>query len=87
MKIIPEDKSMNTQPFIGIGHNPDGPDLPVGLGMQLAQEPQAMETFGEMSNSQKETAIQYIQSSVTGEDTKIRMAEVVEKLKNGQTQF
>ena len=73
--------------FIGTGKNPDGPDLPLGLGMRLAQEPSAMETFGKMSNGQKETMIKYLQSTNTGEEAESRMSEVVENLKNGQVMF
>ena len=73
--------------FIGVGNNPDGPDLPLGLGMRLGMEPQAMKTFAMMSNGEKEAAINYIQSNKNGTDAKHRIEEVVESLKNGQTQF
>ena len=79
---------MEHQPFIGIGQNPDGPDLPIGLGMRLAQEPRAMDTFGRMSNGQKQALIHYIQSAKeTGVDVEQRMAEVVTSLRDGRTAF
>lgn len=78
---------MDSNSFIGIGHNPDGPDLPLGLGMRLDQEPNAMQTLEKMSNDQKTEMVQYIQGAATGGDAKKRIAEVVVKLSGGQTQF
>ena len=78
---------MSNETFIGIGHNPDGPDLPLGLGMRLAGNPKAMSAFGRMSNEQKETMIRYLQSTSTGEAAEIRMGEVLAKLSDGQIQF
>ena len=73
--------------FIGMGNNPDGPDLPSGLGARLEREPEALETFGGMSGEQKETMIRYLQSANTGIGAESLMAEVITKLKNGQKQF
>ena len=76
---------MERSTFIGTGRNPDGPDLPLGLGMQLAQNPRAMQAFGRMSNAQKSELIGYLQSAPTGADAEARMSEVVNKLgKNGR---
>ena len=75
------------EPFIGIGHNPEGPDLPLGLGMQLAQEPAAITAFGNMTEAQKESVVRYIQSCATGEDAKTRIDTVVERLKTGDIGF
>jgi len=66
--------------FIGMGPNPDGPDLPLGLGMQLAQNPKALDAFGRMSNEQKFGLIDYIQGAQTGDEAKSRMAETINKL-------
>jgi len=73
--------------FIGIGNNPDGPDLPLGLGMRLGMEPEAMKTFSRLNNTQKEALINYIQSNNSGADAKNRIEQVIENLRNGQTQF
>lgn len=73
--------------FIGIGVNPDGPDLPLGLGMQLAQSPKAMDTFGRMSNAQKSSVIGYIKSAATGDDAKNRIEEAVQLMSQGKTHF
>ena len=63
--------------FIGTGHNPDGPDLPLGLGMQLAQNPKAMEAFGRMTNLEKSKMIAHIQAAKTGDEAKTRLTQAV----------
>lgn len=73
--------------FIGTGHNPDGPDLPLGFGMKLAQEPKAMESYGKLSNAQKSAMIGRIQSGSTGEAAKNLIAEAVDQLKNSNGGF
>ena len=75
------------EPFIGIGHNPEGPDLPLGLGMQLAQEPAALTAFGRLTEPEKEAMVRYIQSCTTGEDAKMRIETAVGRLKQGDTGF
>ncbi len=67
-------------PFVGVGPNPNGPDLPLGLGMRLAQEPRAMEVYGRLTNPQKESVIGYIQSCETGDDSKSRIEQVIKLL-------
>lgn len=69
--------------FIGIGHNPDGPDLPLGFGMRLAQEPEAQEAFGRLSKEGKASLIGYIQSCATGEEAQTRIDNAVRQLKEG----
>lgn len=73
---------MSENTFIGIGKNPNPnvPDLPLGLGMALAQTPSAMERFSNLSDEEKTQLINYIQSSVTGEDAKHRISETVQQL-------
>lgn len=74
-------------PFIGVGHNPEGPDLPLGFGMLLAQEPEAVARYGRLTNQQKEAVIHYIQSGMTGEDAKNRIANAVYGLRDGNLGF
>jgi hypothetical protein len=74
-------------PFIGVGHNPDGPDLPLGFGMLLAQEPEAITHYGALTNDQKSTVIRYIQSAATGEEAKNRIADAVYGLRDGDMSF
>ena len=72
---------MTQQPFIGIGHNPEGPDLPLGFGMQLAQDPDAVASFGRLSQDDRSKVIQYVQSAATGPEAKDRVRWAVEGLK------
>jgi len=76
---------MSKQPFIGIGHNPEGPDLPLGLGLNLAQDSDAMDTFGAMTEAQREKVVRYIQGAATGEDAKNRITGTIQKLHDHQT--
>ncbi|MDR0325982.1 MAG: YdeI/OmpD-associated family protein [Oscillospiraceae bacterium] len=75
---------MANNPFIGIGHNPEGPDLPLGLGMRLAQEPRAMDTFGTLNEGQKTQVISYIQAASTGDDAQNRIETAVTSLREGR---
>ncbi len=75
------------KPFIGIGHNPEGPHLPLGFGMLLAQEPEAISRYGALTNDQKASVIRYIQSGATGEDAKNRIANAVIGLRDGNMGF
>lgn len=78
---------MGDSNFIGIGINPDGPDIPLGLGMRLAQNPKAMNTFGHMSKEQKAAMIHHLQAVTTGEESKARITEAIEKLSENNTSF
>ena len=78
---------MENVPFIGIGKNPNGPDMPVGFGMLLAQDESAMRTFGNLSNEQKGALISHIQGAQNGEEAKARVTNAVDQLRNGQTVF
>ncbi|MCC8123296.1 MAG: hypothetical protein LIO58_07135 [Oscillospiraceae bacterium] len=81
---------MDNKPFIGVGHNPDepdGPDLPLGLGMQIGMDTQAMKTFGNMSNEEKSALIHHIQGAATGDEAKSRIDRAVSRLHEGQTRF
>ena len=77
---------MNT-PFVGMGNNPDGKDLPLGFGLQLAQVPEAMDTFGRISQMERDAIVEYIQRCTDSEDAKNRIAAVVRGLRDGQTAF
>ena len=78
---------MERSTFIGIGKNPDGPDIPLGLGMQLAQSPKAMETFGRMTKAQKSGLIRQVQGAPTGEAAKARVEGAINRLERGDTTF
>jgi uncharacterized protein YdeI (YjbR/CyaY-like superfamily) len=75
---------MANSPFIGTGNNPEGPDLPLGFGMRLAQEPGAMNMFGVLDDAAKSRIISYIQSSATGSDAENRIENAVASLRDGR---
>jgi len=72
------------QPFLGMGKAPDGIELPLGLGMKLTMHPEAAATFGKMSVDQKQAAIRYVQSGITGEDAKRRIENAVKQMAEGE---
>ena len=78
---------MSDTPFVGIGPNPEGKDLPLGFGMQLSQVPAAMEYYGRLSQKERDDIVTYIQNCRTGDDAKNRIAEVVSGLQNGISRF
>ncbi|MBE5968573.1 MAG: hypothetical protein E7255_16735 [Lachnospiraceae bacterium] len=59
--------------------------LPVGLGMRLALDMEAMTNFSNLSDSRKEELVNYIQGSTSGEDAKNRVTEVVSSLHRGES--
>jgi len=74
---------MKKSTFIGTGKNPDGPDIPLGLGMQLAQSPKAMATYGKMTNPQKRELIRQIQSAPTGDAARAKVDGAISQLEQG----
>ena len=72
----------HTDSFIGIGKNPNPnvPDIPLGFGMELAQNPAAMTAYGHLSDESKTQMIRHIQASATGDDAKSRIRETITKL-------
>jgi len=70
-----------------MGRAPDGIDLPLGFSMGLSMHTKAAETFGKMSDEEKKAAIRYVQSGITGEDAKRRIANAIEQLEQGQMRF
>ncbi|HPU63817.1 MAG TPA: hypothetical protein PK304_06650 [Mobilitalea sp.] len=57
--------------------------LPIGLGMKLALDVQAMTNFAKLPDEKKRELISYIESSTTGEEAKNRVSEVVSNLHKG----
>lgn len=72
---------MENRTFIGMGNNPDGPDLPTGFSMNLGQEPQAIANYGKLTKDQQASIIRYIQDCVTGDDARNRIEHAVHCLK------
>ncbi|MEF9960228.1 MAG: YdeI/OmpD-associated family protein [Niameybacter sp.] len=52
--------------------------LPLGLSMQLAQDPDAMSYFATLPKSEQEHLIEYIKEARTGDEAKKRIDEVIE---------
>jgi hypothetical protein len=57
--------------------------LPVGLGMRLALDMQAMTNFVNLPDNNKQQLVNYIESSTTGDEAKHRITEVVSNLHKG----
>jgi len=75
---------MDEHAFIGVGNNPEGKDIPLGLGMQLAQNAAALDHFSELTQPQRDDLISYVQGAVTGDDAKHRIHSVVSDLAVGK---
>lgn len=63
----------------------DNQSLPVGLGMSLALDLEAMTNFANLSDSGKQELISYIEGSTTGDEAKNRIREVIRNLHEGKT--
>lgn len=59
-------------------------DMPVGLGMQLSQDPRAMENFAWLPDEQKHAILAEIQSCGTGDEARECIRRVVARLHNNQ---
>lgn len=57
--------------------------LPVGLGMRLALDMDAMKNFVNLSDQSKKQLVDYIEGSTTGDEAKSRVTEVVRNLHSG----
>lgn len=57
--------------------------LPVGLGMRLALDMQAMTYFANLPDNNKKKLVDYIEGSTTGDEAKNRITEVVSNLHRG----
>jgi len=70
--------------FIGMGENPNPnvPDIPMGFGMELMQNPKAWDEFGKLSDEEKTKLIKTLQGAPTGEEAKKRVTDAIEKLEN-----
>lgn len=73
---------MKRSTFIGIGNNPEGPELPLGFGMKLAQKPKAMQAFSEMNPAQKSEVINGIQGASTGDEALEKIEGAINQLEN-----
>lgn len=60
---------------------PENSEMPIGLGMKLAMDINAMNNFVRKSEKERKELISYIRSSSTGYEAKNRVNEVVTNLK------
>ena len=70
------------EPYTGIGINPDGPDLPLGFGMRLAESPEAVKNYAAMSKDEQTRLIKYIQGGSTGDDAARRISAALNGLQS-----
>ena len=68
--------------FIGMGHNPNPnvPDIPMGFGMELMQNPKAWEAFGNLPDHEKTRIIEKIQTAQTGDQAKENITQAIAEL-------
>ena len=59
--------------------------LPVGLGMRLALDMDAMTNFVNLPDNSKKQLVDYIEGSTTGDEAKHRVTEVVRNLHKGDS--
>ena len=81
---------MDSNNFIGLGHNPNPnvPDIPEGFGAALSKEPEAQYYFNSLSDMQKTDVINYIQSNnAAGDDARSKIDKIVNNLKNRNFDF
>ena len=62
-------------------------DLPLGLMMQLGTNMNAMNTFANLSISEKEEIINYIKGDRMEDDVRERIEKVMNALENNQSLF
>ncbi len=63
------------------------PDLPLGLGMGLAQSPKALHTYANLSNERKAALVQYIQNRRNGAEAQQVVDSAIERLGAADTGF
>lgn len=78
---------MHKDHFVGMGNNPNGPDLPLGFGMQMEGTPRALETYAGLTREEKESVIRYVQSGTTGEEALEKITSAVKKLEEEDKSF
>ena len=80
---------MEEKVFVGLGKNPDpaGLDMPIGLGMELYQNKNALHTFAALSQNERNDIIRYIEASENGDDAKKRINNAVENLNKRNLDF
>ena len=80
---------MEDKVFVGLGKNPDpgGLDMPIGFGMELYQNENALHFFAALSQNERNKIIQYIEASSDGKDAKKRIDNAVNNLNRRNQNF
>lgn len=80
---------MEDKVFVGIGKNPDpsGLDMPIGFGMALYQNSDALHCFAALSQEERNNIIKYIEASNSGEDARKRIDTAVSNLNKRNPKF
>ena len=80
---------MENKVFVGLGKNPDpgGLDMPMGLGMELYQNKNALHFFAALSQDERNRIIRYVDASTDGKDTKRRIDNAIENLNRRNVDF
>jgi uncharacterized protein YdeI (YjbR/CyaY-like superfamily) len=64
-----------------------GAELPIGLMMSLAMNPDAMKNFSQLDDEKQSSVIRYIESANTGDEARTRIGNAVDELSKGNIQF
>ena len=80
---------MEDKVFVGLGKNPDpsGLDMPIGFGMELYQNSDALHCFAALSQNERNDIIRYIEASKTGDEAKERINNAVKNLNHRNPRF
>lgn len=62
----------------------DHPDMPLGLGMALSQNIEALQNFAKLDMAHQREIIGFVQASTTGEEAKARVTNAVRQLQMGE---
>ena len=66
---------------------PGAGNMPIGLMMSLAQNPEAMHNFSLLSDEEQKSVIQFVENSSTGKEAKSRIERAVQNLEAGNHSF
>jgi uncharacterized protein YdeI (YjbR/CyaY-like superfamily) len=69
------------------GKKKDGTELPIGLMMSLAMNPDAMKNFSQLDDEKQSSVVRYIESANTGDEARTRIGNAVDELSKGNITF
>lgn len=65
----------------------DAGEMPIGLMMSLAMNPDAMRNFSTLTNEKQSSVIRYVEDANSGEEARNRITSAVDELGKGSTGF